>query len=165
MYIYREDLDEIAGPVREPIPVIAQEEILTAGGRLIFVHVISLEITVLDRRGRRMCPWIRIDARVDDQSPFDRQNHRLDGGALRNLFYSLMSRDNELNLKIADKRRGLFPIPRAPDLESRLARAARVQHPPNLTQVKYPLLSLPFLTANQARVYDDRQKDNPPPGY
>lgn len=130
MYLFKQDIDLIAGPERDQIRVLSTEEYGSIGGN-VMTPVIQLEATVLDSSGRRMAPWFRVPGRVDmrdfvqDPSPRGppgtRHHPRLDGGVFRKFYYYMTSPDSENTMKIAATRHNLMTMVRGLKKETRIA--------------------------------------------
>ena len=92
MYIFKQDLDLIAGPERDKVRVLATDQYNSIAGG-ITTPIIQLEGTLLDPSGRRIGPWLRLPCRIDMRNfdeepsprgaPGTRYNPRLDGGVFR----------------------------------------------------------------------------------
>ncbi|KAJ5726125.1 uncharacterized protein N7483_007482 [Penicillium malachiteum] len=116
LLLFRADIDLIAGPIRNPALRIIEENTVYGIIGDMTTPVVELEVTILDTRGRRIGPWIRVPGRIDERAgvngrtPGTRGNPRLDGGVLRQFFYYMTSPDNDITLTIAKSRLGMFPL-------------------------------------------------------
>ncbi|KAJ5738603.1 hypothetical protein N7493_001758 [Penicillium malachiteum] len=117
MILFKADLDLIAGPIREPPLRVIEENIVYGVAGNMTTPIVQLEATILDTRGRRLGPWLRVPTRVNERlapvaghAPGTRGNPRVDGGVLRQFYYYMTSPDRDITLTIAKSRHGMFPL-------------------------------------------------------
>lgn len=119
MHIYRDDLESIVGPYRDPVPVLGDMRITGFNGAASVMSIIGLDITLLDKKGRKICPWTRVDCLVDATKPSSESLNRVDGGTLRNLLYYLTVPSINGHLVISTGRLGLLNAPRSHNRKDR----------------------------------------------
>lgn len=90
------DIPAITGPYRDAIPLLGEEPVITGNGTVVR-RMILVEITILDNKGRRMCPWVRVDALVE-QPRLNVTVPRVDGRHMRRMLYysTVPTKGNEL---------------------------------------------------------------------
>lgn len=64
--------------------------------------MIEVEVTLLDRKGRRMCPWERIPALIKDGGYDPNRAERLDGPWTRGRCYTVNALDGTCHTPIAN---------------------------------------------------------------
>ncbi|KAJ5613825.1 hypothetical protein N7528_007479 [Penicillium herquei] len=116
MMLFKSDLDLIAGPIRDrPLRLIEENIVYGVAGNMM-TPIVQLEATILDSRGRRLGPWLRVPTRVNEtagvagHAPGTRANPRVDGGVLKQFYYYLTSPDRDITLTIAKSRHEMFPL-------------------------------------------------------
>ncbi|KAJ5408604.1 hypothetical protein N7509_002487 [Penicillium cosmopolitanum] len=113
MMVYDHDVKELTAPIRgennlgaQP-KIISQRTVYNASGGSQVHSMIELEVTLLDRKSRRMCPWERVPAIVQDGYYIRHRSERLDGPWTRARFYTMNQPDGSLCTQIANDKSSL----------------------------------------------------------
>lgn len=113
MMVYDQDVKELTAPIRgehnsgtQPL-IISQRTVYNASGSSQVHNMIEVEVTLLDRKGYRMCPWERIPVIVQTGSYMPNRSERLDGPWTRARFYTMNQPDGGLYTQIANDKSSL----------------------------------------------------------
>jgi len=107
MNIWSDDVNTLATPVkgflREIInPLVIGQRLQTvASGVQYTFDLIEVEVTLLDYKGRRMCPWERVPTIVQNGTYVPGRNERLDGPWTRSRFYAVSLPDSSFSVHLA----------------------------------------------------------------
>lgn len=113
MSLWSDDIDTLATPLKtipgeviQPL-VIGQRASVVASGAQQVLPVVELEVTLLDHKDRRMCPWERIPAVVQTGRYIPGRCERLDGPWTRSRFYGATVPDSSFSMHIATDKTSL----------------------------------------------------------
>lgn len=129
MSLYRADLDLIAGPRKSGTkiePQLIQKCPMHIANGVFNADIIELEVTLLDREGKRLTPWTRIPVSLREGA-FDSESAnsiaRLDGPSIRQLLIACMTPTNPASsLVFAANKSSLIHVPSPPPQDRRHAK-------------------------------------------
>lgn len=116
MKIFEGDLTTIAPPQRPhaEIKLMGHIQAITATSAIFRGTVIAIEVTILDRKGKLMTPWVRTCTCLEPGNHIPGvTGHRLDGPWLRSSLFTATVPDGRREVYVATSR-GRLNLPRVP---------------------------------------------------